>query len=149
LSASSRSSAGRYANRLEFLAKRARTTKLGLWKACPHTPYNPYHGVQRDAERKRANDECSGRRSAANGSAGVGSEHIVGWRGQRADPAALEELHRREQAISHGVGRVGARDRTAGEPVTNFTHNNYLYRLAMRYNRGLDRDKDGIACEKL
>jgi hypothetical protein len=49
----------------------------------------------------------------------------------------------------HGVGRVGARDRTAGEPVTNFTHNNYLYRLAMRYNRGLDRDKDGIACEKL
>jgi hypothetical protein len=49
----------------------------------------------------------------------------------------------------HGVGKVGARDRTAGEPVTNFTHNNYLYRLAMRYNRGLDRDKDGIACEKL
>jgi hypothetical protein len=36
-----------------------------------------------------------------------------------------------------------------GEPVTNFTHNNYLYRLAMRYNRGLDRDRDGIACEKL
>jgi hypothetical protein len=24
-----------------------------------------------------------------------------------------------------------------------------LYRTAMRYNRGLDRDKDGIACEKL
>ena len=23
-----------------------------------------------------------------------------------------------------------------------------LYRLAMSYNRGLDRDKDGIACEK-
>jgi Excalibur calcium-binding domain len=49
----------------------------------------------------------------------------------------------------HGVGRVGARDRTAGEAVTNFTHSNYLYRTAMRYNRGLDRDKDGIACEKL
>jgi hypothetical protein len=23
-----------------------------------------------------------------------------------------------------------------------------LYKLAMSYNRGLDRDKDGIACEK-
>jgi hypothetical protein len=25
----------------------------------------------------------------------------------------------------------------------------FLYRTATRYNRGLDRDKDGIACEKL
>jgi hypothetical protein len=49
----------------------------------------------------------------------------------------------------HGVGKVNAMDKTAGEPVTNFTHSNYLYRLAMRYNRGLDRDHDGIACEKL
>jgi Excalibur calcium-binding domain len=23
-----------------------------------------------------------------------------------------------------------------------------LYKLAMSYNRGLDRDKDGVACEK-
>jgi endonuclease YncB( thermonuclease family) len=37
---------GRYANRLEFLAKRARASKLGLWKACPHTIYDPYRGVQ-------------------------------------------------------------------------------------------------------
>jgi endonuclease YncB( thermonuclease family) len=37
---------GRYANRLEFLAKRAKARKLGLWNACPHTPYDPYHGVQ-------------------------------------------------------------------------------------------------------
>lgn len=29
---------GRYANRLEFLAKRARARKLGLCKACPHHP---------------------------------------------------------------------------------------------------------------
>ena len=49
----------------------------------------------------------------------------------------------------HGVGKVNAHDSTTGEPVTNFTHSNYLYRLAMRYNRGLDRDHDGIACEKL
>jgi Excalibur calcium-binding domain len=44
----------------------------------------------------------------------------------------------------HGVGRVGARDHTSGVPVTNFRRSNRLYRL----NRGLDRDKDGIACEK-
>jgi hypothetical protein len=49
----------------------------------------------------------------------------------------------------HGVGKVTAHDLTAGEPVTNFTHSNYLYRLAMRHNRGLDCDHDGIACEKL
>jgi endonuclease YncB( thermonuclease family) len=37
---------GRYASRLELLARRARAKKLGLWKACPHTIYDPYHGVQ-------------------------------------------------------------------------------------------------------
>jgi endonuclease YncB( thermonuclease family) len=36
---------GRYANRLEYLAKRARARKLGLWRACPRTPYNPYKGI--------------------------------------------------------------------------------------------------------
>jgi hypothetical protein len=35
-----------------------------------------------------------------------------------------------------------------GVPVRNFKHSTRLYRTAMRYNRGLDRDKDGIACEK-
>ena len=49
----------------------------------------------------------------------------------------------------HGVGRVGAHDKTSGEPVTNFRRSNLLYRTPMRYNRGLDRDRDGIACEKL
>lgn len=37
---------GRYAARLEVLAKTARARKRGLWGACPHTPYDPYHGVQ-------------------------------------------------------------------------------------------------------
>jgi endonuclease YncB( thermonuclease family) len=36
---------GRYANRLEALAKRARARKLGLWRVCPRTPYNPYRGI--------------------------------------------------------------------------------------------------------
>ena len=48
----------------------------------------------------------------------------------------------------HGVGRVNARDKTSGTPVTTFRRSNRLYRAATSYNRGLDRDKDGIACEK-
>ena len=48
---------------------------------------------------------------------------------------------------AHGVGKVGAHDHTSDVPVTNFKRSNRLYRLAMRNNRGLDRDRDGIACE--
>jgi hypothetical protein len=48
----------------------------------------------------------------------------------------------------HGVGKAGARDHMSSTPVTNFRHSTRLYNLAMKYNRGLDRDKDGIACEK-
>jgi excalibur calcium-binding domain-containing protein len=44
--------------------------------------------------------------------------------------------------------RLHAHDKTTGVPVTNFLHSTKLYNLAMSYNRGLDRDKDGIACEK-
>lgn len=48
----------------------------------------------------------------------------------------------------HGVGKALAMDRTSGLPVTNFKRSNRLYLLAMSYNKRLDRDKDGIACEK-
>jgi len=48
----------------------------------------------------------------------------------------------------HGVGRVGARDKTTGKPVTNFTRDTHFYLRAMHFNRGLDRDHDGIACER-
>jgi hypothetical protein len=48
----------------------------------------------------------------------------------------------------HGIGKVGAHDKTAGEPVTNFKRSTKLYHLATGYNKGLDRDKDGIACEQ-
>jgi Excalibur calcium-binding domain len=47
----------------------------------------------------------------------------------------------------HGIGRAKARDHTSGKPVTNFFRSDRLYRIAMSYNKGLDRDKDGIACE--
>jgi hypothetical protein len=49
----------------------------------------------------------------------------------------------------HGVGRSNAHDHTSGTPVTNFRRSTPLYNTAMGANRGLDRDKDGIACEKL
>jgi hypothetical protein len=48
----------------------------------------------------------------------------------------------------HGVGRRTARDKTSGTPVTSFTRSTVLYNRAMRYNRDLDRDRDGIACEQ-
>lgn len=37
---------GRYAARLEILARGARRAKRGLWGACPRTVYDPYRGVE-------------------------------------------------------------------------------------------------------
>ena len=55
------------------------------------------------------------------------------------------ELNKR---YPHGVGRANARDHvTSGVPVTTFKHGTKLYNLAISYNKGLDRDHDGIACE--
>ena len=48
-----------------------------------------------------------------------------------------------------GSGLSVSGDRTSGTPVTTFKRSTLLYNRAMSYNRGLDRDKDGIACEKL
>lgn len=53
----------------------------------------------------------------------------------------------------HGVGKIGARDRSTDgtileDPVTNFRRSNIIYAAAMAHNKGLDRDKDKIACEK-
>src|SRR5690242_20528151 len=52
------------------------------------------------------------------------------------------------KAYPHGIGRANARDHTSGAPVTTFKRSDRLYRIWMSYNSGLDRDKDGIACEK-
>lgn len=50
----------------------------------------------------------------------------------------------------HGVGKSGARDKVSGssKPVTNFKKSTKIYKAAMKKNKGLDRDKDGVACEK-
>ena len=50
------------------------------------------------------------------------------------------------KTYKHGVGKKGAKDKVRGttKPVTNFTVSNTVYAK----NTKLDRDKDGVACEK-
>lgn len=52
----------------------------------------------------------------------------------------------------HGVGKAKARDKVQGKtrkrPVTSFKRSDSLYNQAMKYNKRLDADKDGIACER-
>jgi hypothetical protein len=64
--------------------------------------------------------------------------------GDAAGKTGFKNCKAMNKYFKHGIGRVGARDHTTGTPVTNFKRSNRLYRL----NRGLDRDGDGIACEK-
>ena len=69
-------------------------------------------------------------------------------------PKSYKNCTELNKVYPHGVGRAGARDKTSGKPVTNFRVNNTVY----SYNDGigprhrgeydLDRDNDGIACEK-
>lgn len=46
----------------------------------------------------------------------------------------------------HGVGKTSARDKVRGKskPVRNFKKSNALYKA----NKHLDRDRDGVACER-
>jgi len=48
----------------------------------------------------------------------------------------------------HGLGKLNAKDKTSGDPVTTFKRSTRLYNIADGHNKGLDRDNDGIACEK-
>jgi hypothetical protein len=38
-------------------------------------------------------------------------------------------------------------DKTSGVPVKNFYRSNRVYAIAIKWNAGLDRDHDRIACE--
>jgi Excalibur calcium-binding domain/Protein of unknown function (DUF4236) len=64
-------------------------------------------------------------------------------------PAQWKNCSQVNRSYPHGIGRISARDRTSGTPVTAFVHSDRLYKTAFSYNRGLDRDGDGIACEQL
>lgn len=61
-------------------------------------------------------------------------------------PARFPNCATLQALFKHGVARPGAHDavRGATAPVTTFTINKAFYDL----NRHLDRDKDGVACEK-
>ena len=76
-----------------------------------------------------------------------------------AADAAVKSKHYKSctalhQDYPHGVGKKGAKDKTSGTRVTNFKVSNTVYGM----NNGprnkttgeydLDRDNDGIACEK-
>ena len=65
-----------------------------------------------------------------------------------AMPPVYKNCTASNKKYAHGLGRANARDKTSGDPVTTFRRSTRLYRIAMSYNKGLDRDKDGIACEK-
>lgn len=55
-----------------------------------------------------------------------------------------------QKKFSHGVGKSGAKDKVTGssKPVTTFKKSTKIYKAAIKHNKGLDRDKDGVACEK-
>jgi hypothetical protein len=71
-----------------------------------------------------------------------------------AKPRSFKNCTAMNKVYPHGVGRKHAHDKTSGTPVTNFKRSNKIY----SYNNGggnrhpnekdLDRDNDGIACEK-
>ena len=63
-------------------------------------------------------------------------------------PALYKNCTALNKKYPHGVGKAGARDNTSGDPVTSFKRSTKIYNLAMSYNKGLDRDKDGVACEQ-
>ena len=65
-------------------------------------------------------------------------------------PAPFQNCTQLHRVYPHGVGKVGARDKTVrgARPVTTWKRNTAVYNKAMKVNRDLDRDRDGIACEK-
>lgn len=57
------------------------------------------------------------------------------------------QLHKH---YKHGVGKSSAKDRVRGKtkPVTTFKRSTKIYKAAIKWNSDLDRDRDGVACEK-
>lgn len=68
-------------------------------------------------------------------------------------PRAYPTCTALNQVYPHGVGRAGARDKTStGRPVTTFAVSSTAYALndgrVQPSQYDLDRDNDGVACEK-
>jgi hypothetical protein len=76
----------------------------------------------------------------------IGGVAVVAAPAQAHDTGIHDNCTKFNKKYPHGVGRRGARDR--GGNVTNFKRSNKSYNTAERHNGDLDRDNDGIACEK-
>lgn len=63
-------------------------------------------------------------------------------------PAQYKNCTAVNKKYPHGIGKLKARDKTSGTPVTTFKRSTKLYNIVAGANGGLDRDGDGIACEK-
>ena len=73
------------------------------------------------------------------GPAGAGVERATATAKEFRNCTALNRVY------PHGVGRVGARDRTSGTPVQELQAEQPALSPEQRSS---DRDKDGVACEK-
>ena len=69
---------------------------------------------------------------------------LVATTSTAAEAKTFKNCTQLNKTYPHGVGKPGAKDKTSGTPVTNFTRNKKVY----NQNTKSDRDKDGIACEK-
>jgi hypothetical protein len=87
---------------------------------------------------------------AAGSSGVVGVAKVTSPSATARMPALYKNCTNFNRRYPHGVGRLLARDkvRAGSEPVRNFRRSNRLFRIAMDWNKGLDRDGDKIACEK-
>ena len=65
-----------------------------------------------------------------------------------AAAASYKNCTELQKSFPNGVGRANAVDRTSVKPVTTFKRDTAEYNRAMRAKPDLDRDRDGIACEK-
>jgi hypothetical protein len=78
----------------------------------------------------------------------VGSVWLGATAGADAAPRKFKNCETLNNVYAHGVGLPGAKDDVGSrkdEPVTNFKKDAALYRAQ---SKTLDRDNDGIACEK-
>jgi hypothetical protein len=83
-------------------------------------------------------------------SLGLAAPALAAVQGSARIPKLYRSCTNFNAKYRHGVGRVGIHDitRSGTDPLTTFRRSNRLYRSAISYNKGLDRDHDKIACEK-
>jgi hypothetical protein len=79
--------------------------------------------------------------------AGAASGALSGPTSGTAMPPLYKNCTNLNKKYAHGVGRAKAKDKSP-KPVTTFKRSTTIYNLAISHNKGLDRDKDFVACEK-